>query len=396
MSLTHRGIKYRIYPTDEQKGLIARTFGCSRFVYNRMLETSKNAYTKGEILCSRNKFNYLLTDLKKTYAFLSEVDATALTSANDALAAAFSNFFAKRAGFPKFHKKKNFSSYTSKRIQKSNNIAIIDKAIKLPKLGMIKAKLHKLPDISWVIKSATVSKESDGKYYTSILFECDKPKNSYVADVSNAVGLDYASNGLYVDSNGNIGSNHKFYRESYKKLIKAQRKLSRMINANILGYKTIGNKRYPIYNKELSECKNIQKQRLKIAKISRHVANQRLDNLHKLSTEIANQYDVVCVENLNMRSMANKGFGNGKATLDNGYGMFLTFLEYKLYDRNKYFVKVDKWFPSSQICSYCGNIQKIKLSDRVYKCDCGSIIDRDHNAAINILKEGLRLLKEVS
>lgn len=142
-----------------------------------------------------------------------------------------------------------------------------------------------------------------------------------------------------------------------------------------------------------SKSNNYIKQLRKINKIHKHISNQRLDNLHKISTEIANQYDIVCVETLDMKAISNKGFGNGKATLDNGYGMFLNMLEYKLADRGKYFVKVDKWYPSSQICSCCGTRQRLSLVDRIYKCDCGLIINRDHNAAINIKNEGLRILK---
>ena len=383
MSLTHRAIKYRIYPTDEQKDLIARTFGCSRFVYNHMLEASREAHAKGDKLCSRNKFNYLLTDLKREYPWLSEVDATALTSANDALAAAFTNFFAKRAGFPKFHKKKTSGSYTSKRIKGSNNIAVGDKSVRLPKIGSIKAKLHRLPGSDWTIKSATVSRTGDGKYYVSVLFEYDSPESLYTANISNAIGLDYASDGLFVDSNGNTGSNHKYYRESQKKFAREQRRLSRMV----------GSKKGEL------KSQNYLKQVAKVNKIHRHIANQRLDNLHKLSTEIANRYDVVCVEDLNMRSMSNKGFGNGRATLDNGYGMFLTLLEYKLSDRNKYLVKVDKWYPSSQICSCCGyqNTLVKDLSIRNWDCpNCGSHHNRDINAAANILKEGLKILSGVA
>lgn len=378
----NRGIKYRIYPTIGQRELISRTFGCSRFVYNHMLDLSKEAYARGEKLCSRNKFNYLLTEFKKEYPWLSEVDATALTSANDALAVAFSNFFKKKARFPKFHKKKNFASYTSKRIQGSKNIEIGVNFVKLPKLGNVRAKIHRHPADGWEIKSATVSQESDGKYYVSILFEFEQPENSYVADITNALGLDYASDSLFVDSNNKPGSNHKYYRESHDKLAKAQRKLSRMVGSK----------------KGEPKSQNYLKQLAKVGKIYRHIANQRLDNLHKLSTEIANRYDVVCVESLNMRSMANKGFGNGKATLDNGYGMFLTMLDYKLADRNKYFVKVDKWYPSSQLCSVCGYKNPLlkDLKIRKWTCpECGVIHNRDHNAAINILNEGLRMLKEV-
>ena len=202
-----------------------------------------------------------------------------------------------------------------------------------------------------------------------------------MVDKTNAIGLDYASEGLYVDSNGKVGTNHKYYRESHKKLAKEQRKLSRMQ----------GSKKHEV------KSNNYIKQLRKVNKIHRHIANQRLDNLHKISTEIANQYDVVCVESLNMRSMSNKGFGNGKATLDNGYGMFLSMLEYKLSDRNKYLVKIDKCFPSSQICHCCGTLhpEMKDLAIRKMICDCGLAIGRDQNAAINILDEGLRLLTVV-
>ena len=378
MSKTHRGIKFRIYPSSEQQILISKTIGCSRFVYNKMLMLSKEAYDNNEKFVSRNKFNYRLTKLKKEYPWLSEVDATALTSANDDLSVAFKNFFDKRTGFPKFHKKKTRGSYTSKRIKNSNNIALKDKYIKLPKLGLVKAKMHRLPNNNWIIKSATVSQESDDKYYVSVLFEFDTPINTYVADMTNAIGLDYASESLYVDNNGNLGANHKYYRESHKKLAKEQRKLSRKIGSE----------------KHSVKSNNYLKQLNKVNKIYRHISNQRLDNLHKISTEIANQYDVVCVESLNMKAMSNKGFGNGRATLDNGYGMFLNLLEYKLSDRNKYLIKIDKWYPSSQICHCCGKLhpEMKDLKIRTMKCDCGLVINRDQNAAINILNEGLRIL----
>lgn len=244
----------------------------------------------------------------------------------------------------------------------------------------MKAVIHRNPNNNWIIKSATVSQESDGKYYVSVLFEYDAPVNTYVADMTNAIGLDYASDGLYVDNNGNVGTNHKYYHESHDRLAKAQRKLSRMQGSK----------------KQEVKSNNYMKQLRKVNKIHKHIANQRLDNLHKISTEIANQYDIVCVESLNMKSMANKGFGNGKSTLDNGYGLFLSMLEYKLSERNKYLVKTDKWFPSSQVCHCCGTIhpEMKNLTIRTMKCDCGLTINRDQNAAINILHEGLRILKE--
>lgn len=391
----NKAIKYRLYPTTEQAVMFAKTFGCCRKVYNLMLSDKIESYKTTGKFASVTPARY-----KKTYSFLKEVDSLALANVQLNLQEAFKNRFSKsckkKNGFPKFKSAKH-----SRKSYKTNNqkgtVAIIDnRYIKLPKIGKVKAIIHRQPDAKWIIKSTTISQDSDGKYYASVLFEFDKPVNTYTVDITNAIGLDYASDGLYVDNNGNVGTVHKYYRESHKKLAKAQHKLSRMINQNIDCYKVIGNKRYPVYKRPLNECKNIQKQKLIVAKISRHITNQRLDNLHKISTEIANQYDVVCVESLNMRTMANKGFGNGKATLDNGYGMFLSMLEYKLADRNKYFIKVDKWFPSSQLCHRCGNkhTEMKDLSIRTMNCSCGLVMSRDQNAAINIKNEGLRIKNE--
>ena len=369
----NKAIKYRIYPNKKQQSLIFKTFGCCRFVYNYMLERSIEAHKNGESLCTRNSFNYLLTSLKKEFVWLKEVDSRALLSANDNLAIAFSRFFKKETSFPKFHKKKLSGSYTTRLV--GVNIALLDRGIKLPKLGKVRASLHRMPKKDWKLKSATVSQSSDGKFYASVLFEYESDIN-YQVDLNNAIGLDYASSGLFVDSNGRRGVNHKFYRKTQKKLAKEQRRLSRMKGSK-------GNE---------PKSNNYIKQLRKTNKLHRHIANQRSDNLHKLSTEIANLYDVVCVEDLNMTAIGNKSFKNGKATYDNGYGMFLRMLEYKLSDRGKTLVKVDKFYPSSQFCSCCGGRKKLELSDRKYICTCGLEIDRDLNAAINIKNEGLRLL----
>ena len=379
--MTNKAIKYRVYPSTEQRVMFAKTFGCCRKVYNLMLSDKIEGYK------TTGKFPTVTpAKYKKDYPYLKEVDSLALANKQMDLQAAFRNTFSKsrkkKNGFPKFKSAKHSrKAYTTN--NQKGTVAIIDnKYIKLPKIGKIKAVIHREPETGWVMKSATVSQESDGKYYISILFEFDNAVNDYRADKTNAIGLDYASEGLYVDSNGNIGTNHKYYRESHKKLAKAQRRLSGMQGSK----------------KQEVKSKNYIKQLRKVNKIHRHIANQRLDNLHKLSTEIANQYDVVCVESLNLRSMSNKGFGNGKATLDNGYGMFLSMLAYKLSDKNKYLVKVDKWFPSSQMCHCCGTLhpEMKNLAIRTMKCDCGVTISRDQNAAINILREGLRLLNEVA
>ena len=376
----NKAIKYRIYPTAEQMTMFAKTFGCCRKVYNLMLSDKIESYKETGKFVSVTPAKY-----KEEYPYLKEVDSLALANVQLNLQAAFRNTFdksrKKKNGFPKFksskHSKKSYTTNNQK-----GTVSILGNMIKLPKIGKVKAEIHRQPEENWVIKSATISLESDGKYYASVLFQFDEFKSNYVPDIENAIGFDYASEGLYVDDQGNKGSNHKYYRESHEKLGKAQRKLSRKKGSK----------------KGEEKSANFLKQLKKVNRIHSHIANQRKDNLHKLSTEIANQYDVVCVESLNMRSMSNKGFGNGKATLDNGYGMFLNMLKYKLAERNKYFVKVDKWFPSSQVCHNCGTLhpEMKDLGLRMMKCDCGVEMSRDQNAAINIKKEGLRILKTVA
>ncbi len=378
MHMPNKAIKYRLYPTDEQKTLFAKTFGCCRKVYNLMLADKIESYKTTGKFAKASPAIY-----KKDYPYLKEVDSLALASKYLDLQKAFRNCFDKsrkaRAGFPKFksakHSRKSYTTYNQK-----GTVALLDRCIKLPKVGKVSAVIHRLPEEGWLLKSATISQDPDGKYYASVLFEYDKPESSRAVDINNAIGLDYASDGLYTDSEGRKGSNHKYFREGQRKLAKAQRKLSRQKGSR----------------KGETESANHRKQKLKVAKIHKHIANQRLDNLHKLSTEIANQYDVVCVESLNMRAMANRGFHNGKATMDNGYGMFLSMLEYKLADRNKLFVKVDRWYPSSQICHRCG-LRHPEMKDlrlRIMSCGCGLTMDRDRNAAINILREGQRLLSQ--
>ena len=378
MSVVNRAIKYRLYPTEEQKVFFAKTFGCVRKVYNLMLSDQIKSYQDTGKFCKATPAMY-----KERYPFLKEVDSLALANAQMNLQAAFSNFFGrtrkKKNGFPKFKSfKRSRRAYTTNNQRGRSDIAILKDSIKLPKVKSVKAEIHRVPDENWVLKSATISQNRDGNYYASVLFAFEEEKPTYKIDTNNAIGLDYASDGLYVDNNGNIGTNHKFYRESHAKLAKAQRKLSRMKGSK----------------KNERKSSNYRKQLRKVNKIHRHIANQRKDNLHKLSTEIANRYDIVCVEDLNMQAMSNKGFGNGKATMDNGYGMFLPMLEYKLNERGKYFVKVDKWYPSSQLCHACGTLhpEMKDLKICTMRCDCGLVIGRDQNAAINILNEGLRIL----
>lgn len=360
--MTNKAIKYRLYPTKEQTIKFIQTFGCCRKIWNLMLSDKIDYYKANEKSLQTTPAQY-----KKDYPFLKEVDSLALANVQMHLQTAYANFFRdKRVGFPKFK-----SAKTSRKTYTTNNqngtVALLDNAIKLPKIGEVRAVIHKKPNNDWKLKSATISQDADGKFYVSILFTYEEDIQK-IEQIDNVIGLDYKSDGLYTDSNGQICGSPKYYRKSQKKLAKLQRQLSR--------------------KQESSNNRN--KARIKVARLQKHTSNQRLDFLHKKSAEIANLYDAVCVETLDMKSMSNKGFGNGKATLDNGYGLFLNLLEYKLKDRGKYFIKVDKWYPSSQICCKCGSKHKLLLSDRVYKCECGNVMDRDYNAAINILNEGLK------
>ena len=374
-------IKYRLYPTSEQKIMFAKTFGCCRKVYNLMLSEKIESYKTTGKFVAVTPAKY-----KKDFPYLKEVDSLALANVQLNLQSAFRNHFdrnrRKKTGFPKFKSARHSrKSYTTN--NQNGTVAIIDnRYIRLPKTGKVRAVIHRVPGTDWKLRSATVSCSSDDRYYVSVLFEYENSVSAYVADENNAIGMDYASDGLYVDDKGNIGTNHKFYRESHKKLAKEQRKLSRKKGSR----------------KGEDKSHNYLKQQRKVNRIHTHIANQRKDNLHKISAEIANQYDIVCVENLNMRNMSNRGFGNGKATLDNGYGMFLDMLEYKLANRGKYLVKVDRWYPSSQICHCCGkrHPEMKDLRIRTMRCECGYVMDRDRNAAMNIKKEGLRIMNSTA
>lgn len=372
--MANRAFVYAIQPNTEQSIQCQKTFGSCRFVYNQMLDVQKQRYQNGEKHLSKLNANaYCNHNLKEKYPFLQEIDKFALTNAIYHLSDGYNRFFKRLGSFPKYKSKhKSRRSYTTNFT--NNNIEIGNNYIKLPKLGKVKAKIHRKAPNDWKIKSVTVAQNRDGSYQVSVLYEYEQIQHSVAVTETSTLGLDYASNGLYVDDNGNHCDMPHYYRESADKLAKQQRKLK---------HKVIGSNNY-------------KKQQKRVAKIHRHIANQRKDFLHKKSTKIANQYSCVCVEDLNMRAMANKGFGNGKATLDNGYGMFLNMLNYKLTERGGCLIKVDKWFPSSQICHCCGEQSSITkdLSVRKWTCPhCGEVLDRDQNAAKNIKLEGLRTLE---
>jgi len=359
----NKAYEFRIYPNKEQQVILAKTFGSVRFIYNKMLSDKIEYYEDKKVMLKTTPAQY-----KTEYPWLKEVDSLALANAQLNLEVAYKNFFrSKHTGFPKFKSKhRDRNSYTTNCV--NNNIRIIENGIFLPKLGRIKLKKHRNIPEDYKLKSCTISKTCDNKYYISILYEYKQ--EIIEKKIKKVIGLDFSMKELYINSNGESAEYPQFYRISQKKLVKEQRKLSKCKKGS----------------------NNRKKQKKKVGKLHRKVANQRKDFLHKQSRQITNDYDAVIIENLNMKDMS-RALKFGKSVHDNSWGMFSIFLEYKLRGEGKQLIKIDKWFPSSKTCSVCNNKkEELKLSDRKYVCECGNIMDRDINAAINIRKEGMKLL----
>lgn len=362
----NKAYKFRLYPTKEQAVTIDKTIGCARFIYNRMLADKIKHYES-----TKEKLNNTPAQYKKEFEWLKEVDSLALANAQINLQTAYNNFFSRKdVGFPKFKsRKKSKLNYTTNSQKNSIKLSKDGKLIQLPKLKQVRIKCHRQIPESELIKSVTISKTPTGKYFASILVEYEKeiiPKPS-----EKVVGLDFSMKELYYSSENEIANYPRYYRQSLEKLKQEQRKLSRKKKGS----------------------KNRDKQRIKVAKIHEHIANQRKDFLHKKSRELVNEFDAVCIETLNMRAMSQR-LNFGKSVSDNGWGMFTTFLKYKLADEGKQLVKIDKWFPSSKMCNSCGSLKDdLKLSDRVYECkECDILIDRDYNASLNIKRVGMTQL----
>jgi len=368
----NKAYKFRVYPNKEQQLFFDKTIGCSRFIYNQMLSDKIEHYKSTKLMLKNTPAQY-----KEKFEWLKEVDSLALANAQQNLNTAYNNFFKrvkqgkKEVGFPKFKSKKKCNwSYTTN--NQKGTIDIVGKKVKLPKIGLINVKLHRDIPKEHIIKSATISKTRTNQYYISILVEYEK--QIFEKEIKNVIGLDFSMKELYVDSEGNSANFPRFFRLTQEKLAKEQKSLSR----------------------KLYQSKRYEKQKLKVAKTHEKIANQRKDFLHKESKKLVDSYDMVCIETLNMQAMS-QCLNFGKSVMDNGWGMFTTFLHYKLEEQGKRLFKIDKWFPSSKMCSNCGLIKKdLQLSDRVYSCDCGLEIDRDHNAAINIKTVGTTGLAQVN
>ena len=310
---------------------------------------------------------------KKEYPFLKEVDSLALANVQLHLEKAYKNFFREpKIGFPRYKSKHHSrNSYTTNLV--NGNILVESKRIRLPKLKWIAMKKHREPAEDFRLKSVTVSMEPSEKYFASLLYEgysCENQAAESDYSTAKILGIDYAMQGMAVFSEKIETEEAGFFRKNEKRLAREQRKLSRCVRGS--------------HNYEL--------QKKKVARCHEKIRNQRRDYLHKLSRKIADNYDAVAVEDIDMKAMG-QCLHFGKSVQDKGYGMFREMLDYKLAWKGKKMVKVDRFFPSSKKCCKCGRIKKeLKLSERVYRCACGNEMDRDRNAAINIREEARRLL----
>ena len=360
--MIRKAYKYRIYPNSEQKEFFAKCFGCVRFFYNKSLSDVNDIYK------TTGKFkNITPTSYKEDYPFLKEVDSLALSNAQLNRNTAFKSFFSHKSGFPKFKSKRNDQSYTTNMVNGNIRVSDNHRYISIPKCSRIRIKMHRLFEGN--IKSITVSRTTDNKYYVSLLVETEIET---LEPTKKMIGLDLGIKDLIVDSNGKKYKNHKYLTKSQEKLAKEQRKLSKMVKGS----------------------NNRNKQRIKIARLHKKIQNQRNDYLHKLSRKIIDENQVIALEDLKVKDMEQNN-KLARNISDASWSRLVSMLIYKANWYGRKVIKVPNNYPSSQLCSVCGYQNSItkSLNIRKWVCpECGTVHDRDINAARNILSKGIEIL----
>jgi putative transposase len=366
MKVINKTYRFRIFPNKEQEVLLNKHFGCSRFVYNYFLNERKEQYQKDKKSDNYYAQAKTLTDLKKKEdtIWLKEVNSQTLQFALRSLDTAYVNFFRGNAQFPKFKSRKHKNTFTVPQFGKLEDGKII-----LPKFkGGIKVKLHR--EVKGEIGKMSITKTPTGKYYVSIFTEQEIEE---LPKTNKRCGIDLGLKDFVITSDDKKFKNNRYTKKYAKQLKKAQQHLSRKQNGS----------------------NGFEKQKLKIAKIHEKIASCRLDALHKVSHQLVNQYDLISIEDLNVKGMI-KNRKLSKHIADASWGNFVTLLQYKCDWYGKELVKVNRFYPSSKTCGDCGWInQNLKLSDREWTCSsCGVVHDRDVNASHNILKEGLKIYRQ--
>lgn len=378
MTVVHKGIRVRLYPTEKQEILINKTLGCVRFVHNQTLENCKQSYEQTQHFPSQNERVKNLVPLKETYEFLKEVDSGALQQSVRDFNNSLDNFFKNRShfGFPKFKSKHNQKQSYRITCDKRLVYVLDNKHIKLPKLGKVKTKRFDMLKM-YKLCNITVEKTSTGKYYASICIETEVQS---LPKTDKQVGFDLGLVDLLISSDGTKYERPKFAYAFKDKLAKEQRKLSKMRT------------KLERANANLDECRNYQKQKHKVAKLHEHIANCAKDFNHKLSRKLVEEYDLLAFENLNVEGMK-KNHKLAYSIADVRWSQLLNFIQYKCLWYGKEFKQVNRFYASSKICSCCGTYHKDivnSLSVRKWICpDCGTHHDRDVNAAKNILIQAL-------
>jgi len=367
----YKAYKYRIYPTREQETLLAKSFGCCRWFWNYALNLCQETYKNTGKGLTRGYIQGLLPNLKKEYEWLKDSYSQCLQVVALNISTAYKNFFDKRAMLPRFKSKHGRQS-----ISYPQNVKFENDYINLPRIGLVHCKLHRVCD--GAIKTVTVSRNPDGKYFISVLVDTstalstsDCKAQAEPVPIDKAVGLDVGLTHFVVTSDGSKFDNPRYFIKHQRNLKRKQQKLS----------------------KKKKGSNNRHKARFKVAKVHSKIARSREDFLHKLSRKVVNENQVIAVENLNIKGMV-RNHNLAKAISDVGWGMFLTMLKYKAEAEGKTYIEIDRWFPSSKTCHVCLNrVDNLTLDVRAWTCrHCGTHHDRDVNAAINIRNEGLRIL----